>query len=161
MKECESCGKQHEGTYGSGRFCSAACARSFSTKSRREEINKRVSEKMKGQPTSGKPFRPGYDPRRKLFTLKERQLGAEARERIREAKYKEAPFEELSIPLKRRKIFEEQDGECNHCRLLLWNGVPIKLELHHKDGNNKNNSRDNLELLCPNCHSFTDNWRTH
>lgn len=29
---CENCGKKHDGTYGSGRFCSKKCARSFSTK---------------------------------------------------------------------------------------------------------------------------------
>ena len=29
---CEYCGKDHNGTYGSGRFCSEACAKGFSTK---------------------------------------------------------------------------------------------------------------------------------
>jgi hypothetical protein len=29
---CENCGKEHLGNYGSGRFCSKECARSFSTK---------------------------------------------------------------------------------------------------------------------------------
>ena len=29
---CENCSKEHEGNYGSGRFCSKECARSFSTK---------------------------------------------------------------------------------------------------------------------------------
>lgn len=29
---CENCGKEHDGCYGSGRFCSKECARSYSTK---------------------------------------------------------------------------------------------------------------------------------
>lgn len=29
---CENCGKEHNGTFGSGRFCSKECAKSFSTK---------------------------------------------------------------------------------------------------------------------------------
>jgi len=29
---CENCGKEHNGSYGSGRFCCKECARSFSTK---------------------------------------------------------------------------------------------------------------------------------
>lgn len=29
---CENCGKEHDGSYGSGRFCSKECAKSFSTK---------------------------------------------------------------------------------------------------------------------------------
>ena len=37
-------------------------------------------------------------------------------------------------------------------------GKPIVLQLHHKDGNNQNNSLDNLMILCPNCHSQTDNY---
>lgn len=48
MKKCECCGKKHNGIYGSGRFCNVACARSFSTKANRKEINKKVSESLRG-----------------------------------------------------------------------------------------------------------------
>lgn len=41
--------------------------------------------------------------------------------------------------------------------LTEWNGKPIPLELHHKDGNHYNNDLTNLEVLCPNCHAQTDN----
>ncbi len=44
-------------------------------------------------------------------------------------------------------------------KLSLWLNKPIPLELHHKDGDNTNNELDNLELLCPNCHALTDNYR--
>ena len=47
MKFCETCGKDHNGSYGSGRFCSLSCARSFSTKSNRKETNKKISESLK------------------------------------------------------------------------------------------------------------------
>jgi len=46
MKKCENCEKEHDGTYGSGRFCSSICARSFSTKEKRIEINEAVSKKL-------------------------------------------------------------------------------------------------------------------
>ena len=49
--------------------------------------------------------------------------------------------------------------ECEQCHNTLWLGQPINLEIHHKDGNHNNNLLDNLQLLCPNCHSYTDNWR--
>ena len=29
---CENCGKEHDSTYGSGRFCCKKCAKAFSTK---------------------------------------------------------------------------------------------------------------------------------
>ena len=31
------------------------------------------------------------------------------------------------------------------------------MELHHIDGNRYNNELDNLQILCPNCHSLTPN----
>ena len=48
--------------------------------------------------------------------------------------------------------------KCNICGISEWNGEPIKLQVHHKDGNRHNNEIDNLQILCPNCHSQTDNW---
>lgn len=61
----------------------------------------------------------------------------------------------------RRKILEEKvkPHQCECCKNTEWLGNPIPLELHHVDGNKKNNSLDNLQLLCPNCHAFTDNYR--
>ena len=35
---CENCGKEHNGNYGSGRFCCKKCARSFSTKNETNEL---------------------------------------------------------------------------------------------------------------------------
>jgi 5-methylcytosine-specific restriction endonuclease McrA len=36
-------------------------------------------------------------------------------------------------------------------------GKPIPIELHHKNGDHYDNSLDNLEILCPNCHAQEDN----
>lgn len=47
MKKCENCNKEHNSEYGSGRFCSSNCARSFSTKNKRSDINEKVSLKLK------------------------------------------------------------------------------------------------------------------
>ena len=44
--------------------------------------------------------------------------------------------------------------ECECCGLSEWCGQPIPLELHHIDSNHFNNSFDNLEILCSNCHSL-------
>ena len=35
----------------------------------------------------------------------------------------------------------------------------IPLEVHHLDGDRMNNELSNLQLLCPNCHALTENWR--
>lgn len=46
MKICENCGLNNEGNYGSGRFCNQKCAKSYSTKFKRNDINKKVSETL-------------------------------------------------------------------------------------------------------------------
>lgn len=48
---------------------------------------------------------------------------------------------------------------CEECGNTQWNGLPIPLEVHHKDGNRKNNELTNLQLLCPNCHALTPTYR--
>lgn len=44
---CENCLREHGGNYGSGRFCTIKCARGFSTKFKRKEINEKVSKTLK------------------------------------------------------------------------------------------------------------------
>jgi Zn finger protein HypA/HybF involved in hydrogenase expression len=52
-----------------------------------------------------------------------------------------------------------KENKCECCGITSWNDKPIVFELHHKDGNHYNNNLDNLEVLCPNCHSQTDFFR--
>ena len=49
--------------------------------------------------------------------------------------------------------------KCELCELTKWCNIKIPLEVHHTDGNYKNNNIDNLQLICPNCHSLTPNYR--
>ncbi|HEX2620915.1 MAG TPA: helix-turn-helix domain-containing protein [Phototrophicaceae bacterium] len=62
---------------------------------------------------------------------------------------------------KHRKIrlLKDRACKCESCGLTEWLGQPIKLELHHVDGNSDNNVGENLQLLCPNCHSLTLTYR--
>ncbi|GAA1248444.1 hypothetical protein GCM10009633_21770 [Janibacter melonis] len=48
---------------------------------------------------------------------------------------------------------------CDSCGGTQWLGLPIPLELEHRDGDRQNNSLENLELLCPNCHAQTPTYR--
>lgn len=50
MLTCENCENQHTGNYGSGRFCTPRCARSFSTKLNRDAINEKVSRSFSLKP---------------------------------------------------------------------------------------------------------------
>lgn len=47
---------------------------------------------------------------------------------------------------------------CECCGITEWLGNPIKLEVHHLDGDRLNNELENLKLLCPNCHAYTETY---
>ncbi|KKM88814.1 hypothetical protein LCGC14_1254960 [marine sediment metagenome] len=57
--------------------------------------------------------------------------------------------------LLRRALFEiGVEHVCVECDLKPeWKGKSITLEVDHKDGQYWNNLQENLQFLCPNCHS--------
>ena len=48
---------------------------------------------------------------------------------------------------------------CECCGNEYWNGEKIPLEVHHIDGDHSNNDLSNLQILCPNCHAQTSNYK--
>lgn len=59
----------------------------------------------------------------------------------------------------KKVLIQEKGHFCENCNNSEWMGQPISLELEHCDGNNRNNNRENLKLLCPNCHAQTKFYR--
>lgn len=61
----------------------------------------------------------------------------------------------------RRYLFEKYRCKCSRCGWGEINPITGKtpLEVEHIDGDSKNNSPNNLTLLCPNCHSLTATYK--
>lgn len=152
---CENCQKEHDGTFGSGRFCCKPCSRAFSTKSKRSDINAKVSDKLTGRKLS-------YEHRQNLKMKWEDESYRNSKRRVGK------PIEELLIEkgfvstqhVKRRLIAENiKLNVCEDCGICdTYNDKPIVHQLHHINGNPKDHRLENLQLLCPNCHSQTHNW---
>lgn len=77
-------------------------------------------------------------------------------DKILNGEYPEYQTNKLRIRLLSEKI---KNHECEICKNACWRGLAIPLELHHIDGDRSNHKIENLQLICPNCHSQTETFR--
>ncbi len=61
----------------------------------------------------------------------------------------------------RRFLLQESQNKCTECG---WDNVnpytnTVPLDIDHVDGNAYNNDRNNLRVLCPNCHSLKKTFK--
>jgi len=144
------CRKEHNGSYGSGRFCSNKCAKSFSSFINREEINKKVSEKLKGK------LKPQY-----LKSYICDICGEVFKSLTIRTKYKKCDlcknlelknFEAIQWRTKSKILKRARKG----CIICNWNEE--SLDIHHIIPKSRGGTDDdaNLIFLCPNCHRLAD-----
>jgi hypothetical protein len=60
----------------------------------------------------------------------------------------------------RKWLLENRGEKCEKCDWCEVNDKTgkVPITIHHIDGDYKNNRPENLEVLCPNCHSLTHNY---
>jgi hypothetical protein len=145
MKECPKCKNIHDKN---GDFCCRSCANS------RTWSDKDKKKKSESAKNSEKVILANQNKNKEIYLKIAETKKKNHKEKILNSEYSELSFESL-----KSRILYEQDCKCNRCGLKEWLGQDIPLELEHKDGNHHNNERDNLEILCPNCHALTDTWR--
>ena len=61
----------------------------------------------------------------------------------------------------RQYLLEKANHQCELCGWGEINPVTGKspLEINHIDGDSSNNRPENLQVICPNCHSLTPTWK--
>ena len=149
MKKCKKCGIDFQPIKGLINYCSLNC-RNSRCWSHTDKLKKSKSAK-----TSEKAIKQRESLKTKEIIDKIAKTRKESHKKhILESNYSDLSFESL-----RARILYEQNQKCNKCGLDEWLNTKLVLELEHIDGNHFNNNRDNLEMLCPNCHSLTPTWR--
>jgi len=154
---CENCKNVHDGSFASGRFCCRSCCNAHSTKAKRKEINEKVSKTLsgrKGKTLSGRKGKPLTDEHKKI--LREKALLRNINKIPKEVRFERNIRKDAGH---KKRLIKERGHRCEYCKNEMWYNFPISLELHHIDGDNMNQEKDNLQLLCPNCHALTDTYR--
>ena len=165
-KNCEQCGKSF--SYGSysgtsktskDRFCSRSCAVSANNKKRIRPVGSKPSakclncgEQTKGWAESTRFCSTKCSSRYRFKEQREAFLGGDATV---------ASCQHGLKRWARSLLLELANNACSKCgwdRLHPIDNLPL-VEIDHIDGNHKNNHIDNLQVLCPNCHSMTPNHR--
>lgn len=155
MCKCKKCGTDFEPQKGFVNYCSMEC-RNSRTWSDEDKLKK--SESAKNSEKVKIAISLASEAKLNMTTDRWGDIKS-TREKNRKSLILNSEYSDLTFGRLRERVLYEQDCKCNRCGLSEWLGEPISLELEHKDGNHHNNQRDNLEILCPNCHSLTLTWR--
>lgn len=148
-KKCKKCDKDFNPKKGLKNYCSLQCRNSRTwTKEDKDKKSNSAKKSIKVQ-ESIKKCRENIN-----WEVIKKKRNETIKNKILLEEYNNLSFDRL-----RKRIIYEQNEKCNVCGLDKWLNKPLILELEHKDGDRNNNNRNNLEALCPNCHSLTNTWR--
>jgi 5-methylcytosine-specific restriction endonuclease McrA len=152
MLKCLRCNKSHDGSFGSGKYCSIGCSNSRGPRS--AEFKSKVSKKMSGV----SPWNVG----KKLSESHKEKISKSlfGKEKNKSGKYSnENVFVENSSYARhhiKKRILKEKliEYKCQCCGLgNLWNQQKLVLQLDHINSVNNDHRLENLRFVCPNCHT--------
>lgn len=140
-KKCKNCGIPISFESRRNRFCNHSCAAIFTNNKRRGERSKNLGCSICNAEIESRSAR-------------------HCNLCIKKSAYNRKSWSEVKNPQTRRKqLLSERGYRCEICKLTTWMGKRITIEMDHIDGDSDNNEKDNLRLLCPNCHSQTPTFK--
>ncbi|QFP93378.1 UNVERIFIED_ORG: HNH endonuclease [Xanthomonas phage Xoo-sp15] len=146
IKQCTNCNEELPKDKQQNKFCSKSCAVSYN--------NSKRAKKVVLCGNCGKVL----DKTIKKYCNQECQIEKQDKDRLETLlSGVNVSFHIRSI---KRLLIKHRGHKCECCANTEWLGNPIPLEVHHIDGDAYNNVVDNFSLLCPNCHTFTDNYKS-
>lgn len=158
-KFCEYCGKELTYKQRFNKFCSSSCAASYNNKNRGEHsfgTKKRISDSIRAK-YPNKKYDEYTGEHKKKNAVENRRLEQTERWLNGENFVRGATQVPMFI---KRYLMNLHNCKCEKCGWGETNPATkkIPLEVHHIDGDCTNNRFENLQLLCPNCHSLTENF---
>ena len=150
-KFCCECGKKISYKKRRNKFCNSSCAASYNNKKRKKiKYCQYCGEKIKGR---GDLYcsKKCQDKYHYLIYINKWKLGLVdgIKGGVNVSNYI------------RTYLWRKYNNQCSRCGWKTPNPVTKKpiLEIEHMDGDCMNNDEDNLDLICPNCHSLTTTYK--
>jgi len=158
MKECKNCGKQISN---SKKFCNRSCAATYNNKHYPKRTKGREVPKCLG---CGNEIAKvgGYYRYDRKYCSNKCQGNYISKQLLSEWKSGKPVFVKSGLPLwLKRHLLEEANHKCSSCGWGEKNPYTnnYTLEVDHIDGDAYNNLKENLRVLCPNCHSLTPTYK--
>ena len=151
--QCERCGKEHDGSYATGRFCGKSCAcRTPHPAETKARIASRVRDWLVAHPQPNKPIRYTCakcgDEFERITKIKNGRLIHCDQCKQRSIKSVVNSILELS-PVTIHRMLKRANQSCYNCG---WNVCVC--DIHHivPRGQHGTDAHSNLTVLCPNCH---------
>lgn len=186
---CLNCGKEILGKDRlRKKFCNSACSASYNNKNRKKISNKvkiKISKKLRSKKNShsersdinlksylNNEKRYCLNCKRELNSTQKRFCSNKCHLEYKSNNYIQSWKEGKENGINgdygisnyiRNYLLKKNDYKCEKCG---WGEIneftnKVPLEVHHIDGDYSNNKEENLQLLCPNCHSLTNTYKSH
>lgn len=160
---CKHCGNKFKGRIREKRkYCSQSCAAIVNNKMFPKKTKNVIIEIKNGKSKKEKITSQNYcshcgKPARKKYCSGKCQREYQQKEFFQRIENGDTT---LHFKQYKKYLIHKHGNKCMKCG---WNEINstsglIPIQLEHKDGNSENNNLNNLELLCPNCHSLTPTY---